>query len=95
MQDAVRWLHTRDNTGDLLGCLYKVFMEVTGAVTLDHRSALSMVHWCCYGHPALLRFDCMHDCLDRDSLAWQLLEASEKVIIAAANLCCLVLTMVR
>ena len=43
VEDAVRWLHTRDNTGDLLGCLYKVFMEVTGAVTLDHRSALSML----------------------------------------------------
>ena len=39
-------------------------------------------------HPALLRFDCLHDCLDRDSLAWQLLEASEKVKnTAAANLC--------
>ena len=45
VEDAVSWLHTRDNTGDLLGCLYKVFMEVTGAVTLDHRSALSMVFW--------------------------------------------------
>ena len=40
-------------------------------------------------HPALLRFDCLHDSLDRDSLAWQLLEASEKVITAgaSANLC--------
>ena len=47
VEDAVRWLHTRDNSGDLLGCLYKVFMEVTGAVTLDHRSAPSMVFWCC------------------------------------------------
>ena len=44
VEDAVGWLHCRDNTGDLLGCLYKVFMEVTGAVTLDHRSAPSM---CC------------------------------------------------
>ena len=87
MEDAVRWLHCRDNTGDLLGCLYKVFMEVTGAVTLDHRSALSMLCWCCYIYPALLRFDCLHDSLDRDSLAWQLLEASEKVNTAAANLC--------
>ena len=43
VEDAVRWLHCRDNTGDLLGCLYKVFMEVTGAVTLDHRSAPSML----------------------------------------------------
>ena len=48
------------------------------------------------GSPHLLRFDCLHDCLDRDSLAWQLLEASEKVNTAGANyLLCLVLTMVR
>ena len=39
------------------------------------------------GSPHLLRFDCLHDSLDRDSLAWQLLEASEKVNTAGAILC--------
>ena len=87
MEDAVRWLHCRDNSGDLLGCLYKVFMEVTGAVTLDHRSAPSMGLIGSLLTPDLHRFDSLHDSLDRDSLAWQLLEASEKVNTAAANLC--------
>ena len=48
MEDMVTFLHTNletISTEDFLPNLYKIFMEVTGVITLDHRShnALSIV----------------------------------------------------
>ena len=87
MEDVVTFLHSNletINKEDFLPSLLKIFMEVTGVITLDHRSDMFLFLSLDIFFVLITfikRFDCLRPHLDKGSLAWQLLDASEKVMM--------------